>query len=443
MSDNVSIDSISDVFSDDSSDSSSDDDDFITAIAIAQILMIFDQEKGQRIFKYHRRRLNWQEEVAHKLHTQEFDKTYRMSHGTFVELVNILREDITVDEVKARASGAEPIYPELVVAVGLRWLAGGRYSDLRDWCGISTSSFYRIRDVFLTAVMRSDNRDLAIQWPENEAQIRALAQGFQARSSNNVFTKCIGAIDGMLVRITQPRNVDNPRCYFSGHYECFGINIQAVCDAELRFYYVATGGPGCTPDITAYSNLSIHQLVKDLPDGFHLNGDAAYVLTNHLLTPFTGRSRAEELNDIYNYYLSQLRIRIEMAFGRLTTKFRIFRSPMEVDVEKVGEIVTVAAKLHNFIINRQMDVSASETGNTFQVDTMPHANSRSNLGYIESGEPDEDEERVSGIMQNQGQGEEDMITLVEETSHSLRDSVLQYIADNGLERPAHNVARNQ
>ena len=40
-----------------------------------------------------------------------------------------------------------------------------------------------------------------------------------------------------------------------------------------------------------------------------------------------------------------------MAFGQLTTKFRIFRRNLDYAVEKNALIVVVAAKLHNYVIN--------------------------------------------------------------------------------------------
>ena len=248
-----------------------------------------------------------------------------------------------------------------MVACALRWLSGGRYADIRDWAKISESSFYRIHDLFLDAVINSDNDSLAIEWPDTEAKLRPVALAFQAKSENNVFTKCVGAMDGMLVKITQPKFVANPRCYFSGHYECFGVNIQAVCDAFLRFTYVGTGGPGCTLDI------------------------------------------------------------------------------MELDLQKVGKIVAASCALHNYIINKQIE-SSVPVNETF--DIVDDAHSRwTDLGYFESGDPDDDEELV-GAYVNQEADLEDGIT-AELPRYGLRHSIVTYIAEHDLQRPAHNIARNR
>ena len=61
-----------------------------------------------------------------------------------------------------------------------------------------------------------------------------------------------------------------------------------------------------------------------MPDDFFLVGDNAYPLSDKLLIPFSGATKHRTYCRTYNFYLSQLRIRIEMAFGRLSTKWRIF-----------------------------------------------------------------------------------------------------------------------
>ena len=42
-----------------------------------------------------------------------------------------------------------------------------------------------------------------------------------------------------------------------------------------------------------------------------------------MLIVYVGAHRCDLSQDAFNYYLSQLCIRVEMAFGRLVNKFRI------------------------------------------------------------------------------------------------------------------------
>jgi len=52
-------------------------------------------------------------------------------------------------------------------------------------------------------------------------------------------------------------------------------------------------------------------------------GDNAYICSETLLTPFSGVEKEDPAKDAFNFYLSQLRIRIEQTFGLMTSKWRI------------------------------------------------------------------------------------------------------------------------
>jgi hypothetical protein len=137
---------------------------------------------------------------------------------------------------------------------------------------------------------------------------------------------CIEAMDGMFAKIQQPSRADsnfNPRSFHSGHYNDYRVNVQAICDACLRFLNFAVVAPGRTGDLVAYELMTIHEAIEKLPPGYYIVADAAYMLTEHVLVPFTGGDRSASDKDTFNYYLIQLRIRIEMAFGLLTNKWRV------------------------------------------------------------------------------------------------------------------------
>eukprot|EP00978_Attheya_sp_CCMP212_P019093 scaffold53077_cov25-Attheya_sp.AAC.1 len=52
----------------------------------------------------------------------------------------------------------------------------------------------------------------------------------------------------------------------------------------------------------------------------------------------------------YQRFGLNMRIPIEMAFSRLSTKWRIFRRNLDLSTELNSHIVEVAMKLHNFVI---------------------------------------------------------------------------------------------
>lgn len=133
------------------------------AVAVTRVAMT------ERKTKWKHQRLNWNEHKEKKVHEGTFDQKYRMSVEAFDNLVELLRPMITQDQIKARNSCGEPINPELVVAMGLRWLAGGSYHDIMDTFSVSQSSFYRARDIFLDAVIACDA--LKIRFPETPSEL--------------------------------------------------------------------------------------------------------------------------------------------------------------------------------------------------------------------------------------------------------------------------------
>ena len=357
-------------------------------------------------------------------HQKEVQSTLRMSRAAFEHLVDLLREDITFDEIRAKNSSpdSEPIYPELVVAVCIRRLAGGTFTDIKNWAGISKTSFYRCRDTFFRALFECD--DLSIKWPDNREELERLARGFEHKSRYGLFKDCVGAVDGFLATITQPHmseELNNPRAYYSGHYCCFGLNVQAMCDANLKFNYLAVSSPGGTPDVTAYRECSLHDQIEALPNGFHVVGDPAYILTEKLLIPYSGPERVETNNNVFNFFLSQLRIRIEMAFGLLTTKWRIFRRPLEGNMATMKNTILAAFILHNYVLDYdKIDVEKDSSEDLTSMNSVEGLESNG-IGYIEVPNPSE---------------------LVSIQGHSqLRQRLRQQIIDNGYERPRQNIDR--
>ena len=72
----------------------------------------------------------------------------------------------------------------------------------------------------------------------------------------------------------------------------YGINLQAVCDADSQSIYFGLIAPGKCSDQVAFEQNSIFGRVAALLDtGFSLVGDAAYTLSDVMLVPFVGSQR--------------------------------------------------------------------------------------------------------------------------------------------------------
>jgi hypothetical protein len=82
-------------------------------------------------------------------------------------------------------------------------------------------------------------------------------------------------------------------------------------------------------------------------------GESAYTLSSSLLVPFTGLDKKKTDNDVFNFHLSQLRIKIEQSFGLLVNKWRIFKKAVELNLKWIPLLVECCFRLHNFCINER------------------------------------------------------------------------------------------
>jgi len=322
-------------------------------------------ERNPSIFD---QRLMWGKIVERHSHQFPFQRHLRMRMESFNLLLSYIRDELEVDKEMADKRGG-PILPELCLYCTLRWLAGGSYSDIYLFVGISTSSFYRICWKTIFAIVTCP--ELAIQFPQTLQECQVAAAGFESVSYGGAITNCIGVVDGFLLKIVTPPSgiVGNVRSYFSGHYQCYGVNVQAVSDHLSRFIYFAVAGPGVLGDNLAMKEVDLYDLIQKIPRTFCVIGDAAYSPTERIVPVYYGADKRRTKYDNFNYYASQCRIRIEMAFGLMTKKWGILWKPLHIKVNHVKTLALAISRLHNFTINERIRLNgtrdpASEQGVT-------------------------------------------------------------------------------
>lgn len=218
------------------------------------------------------------------------------------------------------------------------------------------------------------------------------------------------------------REVGNVRSFFSGHYQCYGLNVQAVCDHMCRFLFFSVAAPGSTGDNDALHQTPLWNLIENLPFGFVVIADAAYSATERICSIYYGVSRSNPLYDNFNYYASQCRIRIEMAFGLMTMKWGILARPLQLSVQQAGLLMHAIARLHNFVINERLDT----------VDEAPDT-----LAYLPSHPQDENGDPIflndDGSMEPSRQGFAGW--------SEVRERMARKVEEHGLVRPLQNRLR--
>jgi len=404
---------------DDVNDLLADIEHHITSLHLI-VQLLFDDQDDARAAKWHHRRIDWEAHVFQLQHENLFKRTYRMSLAAFQKLTRILGNNIVVDDAYCPVD--EPIIPEIVVAVGIRYLSGGKCLDLKTAYGLSLSSVYRCRDLFIVAVNVSPELD--IRMPVTLPEIEKVATEFAAVSTDNLVRGCVGCIDGFLAiskRPTMKESSGHPRSFFSGHYGVYGLNVQVVCDVKCRFLFFGVVAPGKCGDQVAFERTPLFEYVKHLPDGYYLICDAAYSVGEKMLTPFTGGHRSDPAKDAYNFFLSQLRIRIEMSFGLLTNKWRILQAPLQTSLHVSSEILMACGRLHNFCINEDGHKGGNTDNHSILGSIEPDHRSQFGWGYTPT---------VEAYQSIPG-------------TSIMRDMLLRVVSQRGMRRPPGNLERRR
>ena len=319
---------------------------------VANFTALEDTDTNHRTKCKFQQRLHWEKFVSNYKDRPFFRRHLRMSYESFCILLDQIRDTIdTADEEMASLRGGK-IIPEIHLYATLRYLAGGSYLDICVFCGISVSSFY----VIVWRTIHAVNKTIQINFPVSQEECAKVAAGFEDISHCGVIKNCVGAIDGYLLEIHTPWkcHAKNVRSYFSGHYQKYGINIQASCDADCRFNFVGVGGPGVTKDRTGVKESGLFDKIENLPQGYVCIGDCAYQPTERLVPIFGGDLALRKDNDNFNFFASQLRIRIEMAFGMMTRKWGILQRPLTISLLSVKHLICCIARLHNFCIDERL-----------------------------------------------------------------------------------------
>ena len=286
---------------------------------------------------------------------EEFKNTYCMDRDTFERLVTRLEPLLTRDVDMAKRSSAGVLTPQVRLGITLRLLCGAQPQDLM--------LLFRVARGSVNMVFRETTEAICDTLkfpgvPTDYNELRDLAHRFKtSRRLPNPLHGCIGAVDGIVIRVRQPESDYGPRHFFNrkGYY---AICAQVLVDSDYRVRCYSALATGSTHDSVALeiSNLGSFLRAGKLPDVFWIAGDNAYAVSETVLTPF-GRSYARpgSYEDAFNYFLSSMRVHVEQAFGILCARFKILESPLAY--EFVNNLATIEALLllHNWCLDEMTE----------------------------------------------------------------------------------------
>jgi hypothetical protein len=248
------------------------------------------------------------------------------------------------------------ISTDVRLGCALRYFAGGSPYDIMSKYGVShTEMMY---SVWYVVEATNKKQQWYIEYPQNHREQQKIADEFRVNSSVD-FACCAGSIDGIVIWMNRPTlkeaskvGVDQQK-FYCGRKHKFGLNCQAVCDVRGRFLDISITSGAASSDLLAFENSKLYKQLEHgiLATGLCLFGDNAYLNKIYMATPYPNTSGGPK--DNYNFFHSQLRIRIECAFGMLVQRWGILRMamPMGITVKKTIALVNCLAKLHNFCID--------------------------------------------------------------------------------------------
>ena len=245
-----------------------------------------------------------------------------------------------------RRGGQYKFSLEYEVALGLYVLSGRetlhRVSG-RWGCGGASVA----RSIVRRFVKACCELEREVIWGPNDDETRDIQEGFRALKPG--LPLCVGAIDCVHVEIKRPTKD-------SGDYICrkkrYSINTQAVVDHRGLFLHVYSGWPGRAHDARVFKNSGLMDVLKTrcLSSTGSVNssiiGDSAYPRRSYLLVGHGVEQTTDER--IANNYISNARVVVENAFGRLKGRFRSLQK-LEIETKAVPHRILACMVLHNFI----------------------------------------------------------------------------------------------
>ncbi|CAC5421210.1 HARBI1 [Mytilus coruscus] len=275
----------------------------------------------------------------------DFDiiRRYRLSRPMIIDLCRRFDNDLHKPTMRSRAL---PVSLQIMAA--LRFFATGSFQLVNaDVHNISRSSVSRCVRNVTQCLVNVCNQHIIM--PTDAASLEIIKRGFYEIAD---FPNVVGAVDGTHVRIKSP-SVDEH--IFVNRKKFHSINVQGVCDSNLKLLNIVSQWSGATHDAFIWSIATVCELFENrtISDGWLL-GDSGYPVRPWLLTPVLNPSTRKQ--QTYNGAHMRTRNVVERSFGVLKARFRCIDTSagtLLYSALMCCRIVVAVAVLHNLcIVNR-------------------------------------------------------------------------------------------
>ncbi|XP_018399514.1 PREDICTED: putative nuclease HARBI1 [Cyphomyrmex costatus] len=144
------------------------------------------------------------------------------------------------------------------------------------------------------------------------------------------------------------------------------IVLQGVVDTTLIFRNINCQAPGCSHDVAVLKESMLYKNAEKLiPKNFKqvrnvnvpyfIMGDGAYPLLPWLMKAY-GNTKLTLQEELFNTHFNRGRVYVEMAFGRLKSRWRILLKRNELNYKFVPDVVATCCTLHNILETKKRSI---------------------------------------------------------------------------------------
>lgn len=240
--------------------------------------------------------------------------------------------------------------PEHKVLIALRYYASGSIMVVcGDFMGIHKSIAIRIVQHVSHYIAALGSTFIC--FPTVDSEIKKVQQEFYNISK---FPMVIGALDCTHIRIKTPGG-DNAVAY-RNRKGFYSMNVQIICDANLKIQDIVTKWTGSSHDSTIFNNSSIRRKFdRGEMNNCLLVADSGYTQHSYVMTRVGDPQAAVDtisginIQGVYKYNKSLVRARniVQKSYGIWKYRFPILATGIDGRVASPQTIIIATAVLHN------------------------------------------------------------------------------------------------
>ncbi|XP_043485108.1 putative nuclease HARBI1 isoform X1 [Leptopilina heterotoma] len=318
----------------------------IMDMALRNAIQLHIADQLENVVDFNERQFHERQD-AFELTDRKFIKQFRLKK----ELV-----DTVIDTVETNSRGglrASALDPCTQVLTALRFYGAGSYQNCianNVNMAISQSSVSRCITNVSNILNLPEVFNNWVHFPSTLNELQEIRNKFW---ETHRFPGAIGCIDCTHVAIYPPLIQDNvyPEHIYVNRKQYHSINVQLICDPDLRIMNVNARYPGSTDDSYIWNNSNILPIMQEIHNRGHsyfLLGDSGYAQRPWMMTPVLGMQQNLPMIN-YNDRQKSTRVLMERCNGVLKMRFRCLMKHrvLHYKPEKCSKIINACTVLHN------------------------------------------------------------------------------------------------